>query len=475
MDDPILDQIDNLNAEEIVKDLLRSWSRIRTTYQLQIRRFRFKEQDKKELGQLAQSLYQKYNNPQSSAQNKVVWDEGIFNQFFSVWLYGKETYPLFAYPYHLLIAESLNSNLFNQILESLSSMYITLERFSETFWQERWSVKAKLSGTDLKILKEFFKICDASSSIGFPNTLEIWRSDLNFSKSTAQARYQRLLALEIIIRRSIINYAKLGLIPLLKIYNQNDTPSETELLFSTWGSSLPPDKFIRLLVIPERSSFWYNHSARDVYVLQFRCSGVNINLFDGIRWRIDVKHHQLDDGSSKTTDFTLPQWKMDFTSVNRFPFVSSDLNLLTELVSTPERQIKYLGSRAGLKNSGYVPKRLQQLRNAGIFQTYFGLYNVGLNKRYSLWSRGEENELQTLYHWIRLLPRYFIFKSDRGLFALTWLSEEVEGVFLERCSFFQETLREFSYGYLDYFISPTLSLPNLWNEEKEIWESEPEL
>ena len=81
--DSTLGHINNLNADEIVKDLLRSWSHIRNTYPQQIRRFQFKEQDKKELGQLAQSLYQKYNNPKSSAQNKVVWDEGIFKQFFS--------------------------------------------------------------------------------------------------------------------------------------------------------------------------------------------------------------------------------------------------------------------------------------------------------------------------------------------------------------------------------------------------------
>ncbi|MFX1251875.1 MAG: hypothetical protein ACFFCZ_09725 [Promethearchaeota archaeon] len=479
MTDPTLDQINSLNADEIVKDLLRGWIHIRENYSQQIRRFYFNKQDKEELGQLAQELYNKYKDQQSSAQAKVVWDEGIFKQFFSVWLYGAENFSLLAYPYTLLMVESLNSTFFQQILQKCFSIHVDLDLFGRIFWQENRSVRARFSSVDLKLLKAFFNptrilTVEASSSIDFPNALEIWRSEIGFSKSTAQTRYQRLLNLSIITRRSLINYAKLGLTPLLKIYNRTEVPSESEMLFCTWESPIFPEKTIRILVMPERSSFWFRHSARDVYILQGRYNGINIDSFDGSSWKTN---HQLINSSSTPVNIPSPLWKMQFTSVNRFAFVPNDLKLLSELFQTPERQIKYLGPRAGLEDSGYIPKRLQQLRDARVFQTQFRLYNAGLNERYYVLAVGTTNDLLPIYQFICYLPQYYIAKAERCIYALLWLSSEIEPAFLDVCNYLKENLelKKLYYGIIDQGSKThNPDLPNLWIEKRNCWKSEPE-
>ncbi|MFX0066142.1 MAG: hypothetical protein ACFFC7_28580 [Candidatus Hermodarchaeota archaeon] len=317
---------------------------------------------------------------------------------------------------------------------------------------------------------------EASSSIGFPNTLEIWRPEMGFSKSTAQARYHRLLHLQIIHRRSFTNWAKLGLIPLLKIYNRTDAPSEAELLFSNWESPILPEKTIRILVIPERSSFWFKHSARDVYILQGRYSGINISLFNGFTWR-GVLYHQLNNSSSPSADIPSPLWKMRFTSVNRFPFVPSDLKLLSALSRSSERQIKYFSSHAGLKDSGYIPKRLKKLRNDQVFQTQFRLYHTGLNERYYVLAVGTASDILPIYKFVHYLPQYSIIKAERCMYALIWLSSEVRQIFLDRCNYLKETLKleKFYYGLLDPGSKTHYpDLPNLWNENGNYWNSEPE-
>ncbi|MFX0095706.1 MAG: hypothetical protein ACFFBD_28470 [Candidatus Hodarchaeota archaeon] len=473
MNNQLLDQINRLNTEELVKDILRDWLHIRTIYSEQIQKFHFLKQDKAELGQLAQDFYQKHINPQVTTQTKVVWDEGIFEQYFSILLFGKETYPLLAYPYPLLQAESLNPNMFQQILRSFPALYVDFELFTQIFWRERWAARAYFSQVDLKLLNMFFGNLKTQSSIGFPDTTEFLLPEINISKRVAQLHYQRLLALQILSRRSLVNYAQLGLSPLLKIYERDEVPSDTEMTFSIWESEFLPDKSLQLLVIPPFSSFWSEHSIEDVYILHSRCGGTNVNQFDGTVWNVDYLSQFVD---NLTGDILSPQWEMIFDLINPFPLKDSDLRLLKALL-TPERIVKHFGPRVGLKESGYIPKRLRQLRNAKVFQTYFQLLSAGLNERYYLLALGSENKLRLVYQFLCHLPRYEIFKAEKCIYAPVWLSSESRLRFLEACTFIKDNLDLEDFHYDRINPNSKSHQPDLLNlskikNKKRVWYSE---
>ncbi|MFX0066140.1 MAG: hypothetical protein ACFFC7_28570 [Candidatus Hermodarchaeota archaeon] len=471
MTDSTLDQINNLNADELVKDLLRNWYHIRSTYPDQIQRFYFNEQDKEELGQLAQKFYQKYGNQQSST---VVWDEGIFKEFFSVRLYGHETYPLFAYPYHILNVESLNQNIFDKILQECAISYMDLNLFAQIFWHEKWITTARFTQVDLQLLKAFFNHVKPRSRIGFPNTKEFWRSTMKFSERTARHRYGRFLNLGILLRRSLLNYPKLGLIPLLKIC-ESENLSELESVFTIWKNRISEDKIIYLLVIPAFSSFWAEHSATDVNILQFRSGGVNIDLFDGMEWN-EAEFSRLIDNALNVEASPVSQWNMDFTSVERFKFLNLDLKILEELRSTPERQIYHWSSRINASQT-YIGDRLQALRDAGVFQTSFRLHHAGLNDRFYLLAIGSEEYLVPIHQSVCQVPQYYIMKAKNCFYAVMEFSSNTKFVFLKICERLgsQLDLEKFHYGNIDQTAqahNPDLS--NLWDEEKQIWYSEKE-
>ncbi|MFX1251873.1 MAG: hypothetical protein ACFFCZ_09715 [Promethearchaeota archaeon] len=476
MTDPILDQINNLNATELVKDLLRNWASIRKIYSSQIRRYHFSEEDKKELGQLAKKLYQKYKDQQSSAQVRFVWDEGTFKQYFSVSIFGTENYPLLSFPYSFLMVESLNSTIFQQLLQNWPSVHVDLDLFARVFWQERKTI-VTFSKVDLQLLKALFTHIETSSCIGVPKVADFWYKGLKFSKSTAYLRYSRLFDLGIVTRRSIINFVSIGLIPLIKIYHQSEIPTSIEMLFSTWEDPFSPDKSLQILAIPPFSSFWGEHSSQDVHRLQYRYDGININLFDGKNWQLNFLP-QLVDTLPISGHIPAPLWKMDFTTKKPFPFRYSDLRLLKELQLSHERQIKYIPQRADFKSEGHAYGRLQKLREEKIFQTLFKLYTAGLGERYYLLILGTEQTLLPIYQFICHMPQYYIAKSESCIYALVWLPSELEKNLLEACNHLKDMLglQKFYYGTLNS--NARSHFPNFlelckFNENgKPIWKSE---
>ncbi|MFX1534856.1 MAG: hypothetical protein ACFFDI_11585 [Promethearchaeota archaeon] len=474
MTDPTLEEINNLNAEELVKDIFRGWVFIRKIYTKEIQKFQFSDQSKTKLTQLAKKMYEKYADRQDSSQSRVVLDEGVLKDFFSVQMYGNELYPLFTYPYNILKADSLNTDIFRCILQHLPAKYVDIDLFAQIYWQENRNCMARITEVDVRLLNKIFSGIETKSSLGFPDVRDLWHPNMDFSKSTARVHYRRLLNLTILQRRSLINYARLGLIPLLKIYNKTEKLSQEEIEFCSWESTLSSNQYLRILNIPERSSFWYKHSSQDVHILQFRYDGINFNLFNGNFWNIDFLEQLVDD-SLINKQIPASQWQMVFSSNSRFPFRSSDLRLLVEL-HTPERQIKHLGSRANI-HSKYVSNRLKELQDGKLFQTSFMLHNVGLNERYYLLVIGSEDELLPFYQFACRLPRYYIAKAEKCIYALIWLPSELQSRFLNACSLLKTklNLQRIYYGLIDQNSRSILpDLPSLWNEKKKIWFTEPE-
>ncbi|MFX1254945.1 MAG: hypothetical protein ACFFCZ_25275 [Promethearchaeota archaeon] len=475
MTDPTLEDINSLNAEELVKDIFRGWIFVRENYTKEIQKFQFSNQTKTVLTQLAQKMYEKYANQQNSSQSRVVLDKGVLKEFWSNLIYGNEPYPLFSYPYSILMADSLSPDIFCRIFQNKFAKYIDFELFARIYWQEKHNCISKFSDVDLKLLKELFSGIDTRSSIGFPNVIEIWNPSMNFSESTARVHYRRLLNLDTLVRLSIINYSKLGLIPLLKIYSPRELCSDTELNFTTLESVLTPNQSFRLLAIPERSSFWTRHSANDVKILQSRESGVNFNLFDGKKWKMDFLTHLID-LLPKKENIPTPQWRMFFSPVSQFSFRLSDLRLLVELKYSPERQIKHLGLRANV-HPKYVSNRLKELQNAGIFQTQFLVYNVGLNERYNLLALGKKSELKMIYQFVCHQPQYYVVKAQECMYAMVWLPPKEQSMFLDGCSSLQEKieLKEFYYGQINHKTKVHVpNLPKLWIKKRKSWYSEPQ-
>ncbi|MFX0012640.1 MAG: hypothetical protein ACFE9R_20175 [Candidatus Hermodarchaeota archaeon] len=473
MSDASINRINSLNAEEVVKDILKGWEHLRETYPDQIRKFQFSKLIKRELVQLAQKFYEKYSKVPHSLQTKVLADKGVLEEFFSVQIYGKETYPIFTYPYTILVAESINPDILNKLFDNWPSFYVNLERFIHLFLGERWNTVARFSSIDLQLLKTFFSDIETQSSIAFPDTSEFLYPNVGFTQRTAQYRYRRFLDLQILTRRSIINYAKLGLTPLLKIYEENENSSQIELNFSIWESSLSPNKTLRLLVVPPYGSFWYKYSAKDVYLLQSRVGGINIDLFNGKDWKL-VNLFQSIDRLPNNVELSPYYYKMNFM-VDSVKFGAIDLRILRELIITPERHIKYIGPRINLKESGYIPKRLQWLRNNNVFQTYFRLNNAGINDSYYLLAIGNEDDLLTICKFAYKLPRYYIAKSKNCIFALLWLPSEARQMFLNACSRLRSNLsiQELYYGIVN---QEPISPPNLikfWDGEEKRWKMEP--
>ncbi|MFX0065696.1 MAG: hypothetical protein ACFFC7_26275 [Candidatus Hermodarchaeota archaeon] len=372
------------------------------------------------------------------------------------------------------MADSINIDIFRHVLQTWPKINVDLGVFVQIFWREKRNCMARITDVDLRLFNEIFSGIETKSSIGFPDVRDLWHPDMGFSESTARVHYRRLLNLTILARRSVINYAKLGLIPLLKVYNKTENLSEEESEFCTWESNLSSNQAIRIHAIPERSSFWHKHSSQDVQILQFRYDGININLFDGNVWNLDFLEHLVDD-SLINKQIPTPQWQMVFSSNLRFPFRSSDLRLLVELI-TPERQIKHLGSRANI-HSKYVSNRLKELQDGEVFQTSFRLHNVGLNERYYLLVIGSEDELLPVYQFTCRLPRYIIFKAEKCIYALIWHPSEMQSRFLNACSLLKTklNLQRIYYGLIDQnSTAPLPDLPSLWNDEKKIWFTEPE-
>ncbi|MFX0060623.1 MAG: hypothetical protein ACFFC7_00375 [Candidatus Hermodarchaeota archaeon] len=473
-----LDRINN--ADEIVKEILRNWGYLRSTYPDQIKKYKFSEDTKHVLKQIALEFYEKYSKLPFSNQAKVVKNEKFLKLYSSVQIYGKDTNPLFTFPNTFLAADSLNPEIYRTILHNWPISHVDIELFSRIFWRERRKVVARYSNVDLQIIKaffNFFKDLEVQKRWGYPDTTEFMSSDQIVTQRTIQLRYKRLLNLQILVRRSIINHSKLGLIPLLKVYDPTEVPSKIEKLYSTWYSPLSPTRSIRILVIPEHSSFWYQHSATDVFVLQSRYRGININSFNGNSWKMDIEPKKLVKLLLAPEEKPSPQWKMDFTFSDGFSFTESDLNLLFEYVLTSARRIKDIMPRTGVEDSGYIPLRLKQLLSEEVLQTYFRLDSVGLNEGYSIWVSGTETELQPIYHWICHSPQYFIATAERGLFALIWLSSKLEGRFFEIYSLLKGYLdiQDFCYSPIDQTARSGLpDLLSLWDNKKEMWYSEQE-
>ncbi|MFX0065697.1 MAG: hypothetical protein ACFFC7_26280 [Candidatus Hermodarchaeota archaeon] len=87
MTGPTLEEINNLNAEELVKDIFRGWVFIRKTYTKEIQKFQFSEQTKADLRRMAQELYNKYADQQKLTQNKLKLDKGVLNIFYYIQIY----------------------------------------------------------------------------------------------------------------------------------------------------------------------------------------------------------------------------------------------------------------------------------------------------------------------------------------------------------------------------------------------------
>ncbi|MFX0091701.1 MAG: hypothetical protein ACFFBD_08045 [Candidatus Hodarchaeota archaeon] len=473
MNEPTLEQINGLNTEEIVKDLLRGWAFIRVKYEREIRKFRFNNQHKKELRQIAEEFLQKHSNTDFTSKSKVRKDIGIIEDFSSIHIYGSETYPLLAYPNSFLIMEALNPDIFNQIFYQWPSVHVDIDLFSQIFWQKKRSTKARFNNTDLKLLTIFFSHVKTKSSIGFPKVSEIWHPDLEFKISLATIRYRRLTSLMILDRQSIINYARLGLVPLLKIYNRNEVPSDAEVCFSTWETALSPDQSLRILVMPPYSSFWTEHSARDILRLQFRHDGTNVNIFNGKLWQLDFSANDL----PLNENIPVPQWQTDYT-LTSVRFAPSVLALLKELALTTERRIKYFALRAEY-HEGFGSNRYHKLRKRKFFQSCFRLFNAGLNERYHILALGTEKELQLIYQFVCQLPQYYLAKADRCIYSYLWLpTENISQLLDEFTQLKAKTkLDSFYYGRVDSNAKSHLpDLPSLCKikDEKRIWYSEPE-
>ncbi|MFX0062268.1 MAG: hypothetical protein ACFFC7_08785 [Candidatus Hermodarchaeota archaeon] len=476
-DSSVIKRINTLNSAEIVKDILRGWWLLRQRYPEEIRKYDFTSQLETECKRLATEFLNKYANETDiyqKSQIRVIKDEGTFNEFYSVVIYGKETYPFFSYPINFIAAESLSPAIFYQVFRNLSDSYVDLEQFTYIFFQNKNMSRARFSRADLQLLNALFSYTVKSqSSIGFPTVPELMQKiDMKFAESTLRGCYRRLVNLGIVHRNTTINYARLRLIPLLKIYNRNEAPKKLENQFSTWESLLPPDKTLWILNIPERSSFWFDHSALDVYILQSRYEGVNINLFDGKCWRLNNRFLKRNSLADKTDSSYM---KIDYT-LSHFPFRTSDLRLLTEIQISGDRKITNIAPRTDL-TIGFVSKRLNKLRKETVFRSYFRLLNAGLDQRYYFLGLGNENELMQLEYFIRGQPRFYITKSktQNCLFALVWISTEIRSQFLKNCERLDRTLQldEFNYGLIEYARSHRLDFLTLWDEKKEIWLSEP--
>lgn len=475
----IAQRINHLNSAELVKDLLRGWFLLRQRYPEEIRKYDFTSQLKTECKLLAAGFLNKYSDKtdiSQTSQIKVIKDEGTFKEFYSVLVYGKENYPFFSYPGNFVAAESLSPNTFYQVLRNFPTQYIDLDQFAYLFFQYKNMSRTRFSRADLQLLRALFSYdVDSQSSMGFPTVPELMqKGDWTFAESTLRGCYRRLINLGIIHRNTIINYARLRLTPLIKIYDKNEEPTELEKQFSTWESLLPSEKTLWILHIPERSSFWFDHSSQDVYLLQSRFDGVNVDLFNGKRWRFK----SLSSTRKLLPDVTVSKYMKTDYSLGHFPFRTSDLRLLTEIQITGDRKITTIAPRTDL-TIGFVSKRLNQLRKEAVFGTYFRLLNAGLDQRYYLLGLGNENELMQLEHFICVQPRFHITKSKSPncLFALVWVSTEVSSHFLKDCKLLDQALplEEFHYGLVEYARSHTIDFLALWDEEKEIWFSEPKL
>ncbi|MFX0094141.1 MAG: hypothetical protein ACFFBD_20555, partial [Candidatus Hodarchaeota archaeon] len=427
-DELAYERINSLQTDELVKDILRGWLLIRRKYAKDIRHFRFTNRTKIGLRRLAHELYSHYVGQFPS---QVCLDEGILKTYFSVQIYGHTSYPLLAYPYNLLAAESLNPTIFDRVLQQCTTD-VAFDGFARLFWREKHNCKAKLSEIDLCLLTEFFRGVTTRSSIGFPSAPEVRGSEMDISESTASIHYSRLLNLDILGQLTNIDYARLSLVPLLKISSQTEPPSEIESLFTTWETPLSSDQSLQFLRIPQKSSFWAEYSANDIIVLQTREVGVNFHLFNGQNWNLSFLEKVVED-LPITESVPVPQWQMKYDLDNPFPFRVSDLKLLTELQATPERRIRHLGSRVGI-HPKFVSNRLTELQEAKVFQTYFKLRNVGLNERYCLLVLGNENELIPIYQFICHLPQYYINKAKECLYAIVYLTPESELDFFNACA-----------------------------------------
>ncbi|MFX0065078.1 MAG: hypothetical protein ACFFC7_23120 [Candidatus Hermodarchaeota archaeon] len=124
----------------------------------------------------------------------------------------------------------------------------------------------------------------------------------------------------------------------------------------------------------------------------------------------------------------------------------------------------------------YAAERLHQLRSAGIFQTFFKLYHVGLQVRYYLLAIGSASHLAPLAQFVCQLPRYQVWKGANCLFALLWITPELQ----ELVQRFLSSLQSLDFSVLLYGKISTHArahspnLPELWNEETGLWYSEPE-
>ncbi|MFX0095231.1 MAG: hypothetical protein ACFFBD_26085, partial [Candidatus Hodarchaeota archaeon] len=465
------ENINALPAEELVKAILRGWQNIRRNYSAEIQKFQFSKQSKAEFQLLAQELHNQYSKFSQSSWKKLVLDPGILKDFYSVHVYSPDGYPVLAYPFHILVAEALDPTIFERILHHRP---LTLREFILYYWKEKEKCQIKFSEVDLNLLDVLFRGVTTRSSINFPNAAEVrGGSKATFSSATARRRYNRLLRLGILIRYCVINHSRLGLVPVLKVYERAEDPSEVERVFSTWYSPLPAGRSVRVLVIPSRSSFWAEHVVSETNLLQFREYGVNFSLFDGCDWNLDF----LMDYPNKlpnTGQLPLPQWQMPHTLDDSYLFRPSDLRLLTELQYTPERHIRHLGSRVGVHHN-FVPHRLKELQQADIFQTYFQLYNVGLTIRFYLLAVGDSSELIRLNQLIRHLPQYYITRAKRSIFAVVRLSSEAQSLFINACLRLKQKmkLQEFHWSRINESAKTyLLNLPKVWNKKGNCWLSE---
>ncbi|MFX0061401.1 MAG: hypothetical protein ACFFC7_04380 [Candidatus Hermodarchaeota archaeon] len=359
------------------------------------------------------------------------------------------------------MAESLNHHLLYQILQTCPTSYMNIEQFNQIFWQKKRATKTTFSVVDLQLLKAIFSNVETESCIGFPSIPELWQDDWHFSERTARARYRRLQDLAILTRNPILNHGKLGLIPFLKIYDRGDELSEVEKQFCTWENSLPSDKILRYLTIPEYSWFWFESSSQIGHRIQLRGDGLRIDAFNGTKWELDKLDHEVNEATHHEIDYT----------GHSFKFRYSDLHLLYNLKISSSRQVKYVIEETDY-SQGFVSRRFKELKEAGVFEPVFILWNAGLNERYYLFVEDTEKNLLLIEHLVRRLPRYTFLKANNCIFALVWLSSELVPIFLDRCSDLRKNLSLLYGRVIQHNPSYMLNLPLLRDEKENLWLSE---
>ncbi|MFX1250492.1 MAG: hypothetical protein ACFFCZ_02665 [Promethearchaeota archaeon] len=452
INDPIIKQINSLNTDEIVKDILEGWHLLHTTYPDEIRRYQLSSQAKETCQQLARKLYEKY----TECSTKAVWEEEHFNNWWSVRLYHENRHLGFSYPINLILAESLDPHLLYQILQSWPLSHITGEEFIQLFWQKKRAIKNTFSQVDLQLLRAIFSNVETKSCIGFPTIPELWQDGWHFSRRTARARYQRLQNLAILTRHSIINYAKIGLTPYLKIYDRTAELSDVERHFCTWESNISPNQILRILALPRRSTFWWNPAWRDGHKLHLRVEGFNINVFDGVQWHLDISGKKVNKTTHREIDYTADEIKFRY----------SDLHLLHKLFTTGSRQVKPLINALNYQQ-GYISRRFKELREANVFVPSFRLWNTGLTEQCYIFTL--EKDLLEVEQFIQQFPRYDYVKAQQCLYARVWIPLEIVSMFLNACSSLEKDLglKNYHYGRVNNFRVFTLDFPELLSDKKQ--------